>query len=96
MKHKQIYYKIKIANKKYTIPCMNLSKISWPIWWSKNEKLGKRHILNCINEKRCLIAITNANHDIIAFLVWGNLWNKIHLQDIFVKKNIVEQDLVQN
>ena len=26
------------------------------------------------------------NNEIIAFLVWGTLWNKIHLQDIFVKE----------
>src|SRR3989344_2412268 len=84
MKHKRITYKIRTATNTDTIACINLSKMSWPTWWSKNERLGKKHIESCVKEKRCLIAITNS--DVIGFLVWGNLWNKIHLQDLFVKE----------
>ncbi len=84
MEHKKIQYKIKIADKKDTIACINLSKASWPSWWRENEILGKRHISNCVRGKRCLVAIINNN--IIAYAVWGDLWNKIHLQDIFVKE----------
>src|SRR4030042_5715731 len=84
MEHKGIPYKIRIANKKDTVACINLSKASWPSWWHKNEMLGKRHIQNCVKEKRCLVAVTD--NKIIAYVVWGDLWNKIHLQDIFVKE----------
>lgn len=77
-------FTIRVANKKDEIDCINLSKISWPNWWSKNEKLGKEHIRICIKEKRCLVALKDG--ETIGFLVWGDLWNKIHLQDIFVKE----------
>ena len=83
MKTQRISYKIRIANKKDVIDCIYLSKASWPGWWSKNEILGARYIKDCINGKRCLAALIN--HEVIAFLIWGTLWNKIHLQDIFVK-----------
>lgn len=84
MKNK-ILYKIRIGKNSDTKYCINLSKTSWPNWWAKNEELGKKHIQNCVKEKRCLVA--TSNKEIIAFLIWGNLWNKIHIQDIFVKEN---------
>jgi len=82
---KDILFVIKIANKKDTNGCIKLSEDSWPEWWAKNETLGKKHIRECVKGKRCLIA--TANKEIVGFFVWGNLWNKIHIQGIFVKEN---------
>ncbi len=82
--NKRISYRIRIANEGDTIACINLSRASWPSWWHKNEMLGKRHIESCVKGKRCLVAV--ADNKIIAYVVWGDLWNKIHLQDIFVKE----------
>jgi ribosomal protein S18 acetylase RimI-like enzyme len=88
---------ITIANNKNMADCINLSKASWPQWRSNNEKLGKKHIKDCIKGKRCLVVIQNK--EIIAFLVWGTLWNKIHIQDVFVKekyrKNAIATELMQ-
>ena len=84
MIHQKTSYKIRTAQKKDTISCINLSKASWPQWWSKNEKWGKKHIINCIKEKQCFVVILN--HEIIGYLIFGTLYNKIHLQDIFVKE----------
>ena len=77
-------YSIRLANKKDTNKCVSLSKNSWPTWWKNNERLGKKHIEDGINGKRCLVAISN--NKIIGFCIWGIIWNKIHLQDIFVKE----------
>jgi len=77
-------YELKIANKKDAVRCINLSKTSWPDWWSINEKAGKMHIRKCIEQKNALVATKNL--EVIAFLVWGTIWNKIHVQDIFVKE----------
>jgi len=78
---KEIY---KIADNKNATDCIKLSKASWLNRRKENNKLGERHIKDCIKGKRCLITIQN--NEIIAFLVWGTLWNKIHIQDIFVKE----------
>ena len=79
-----ISYKIRIGRDEDNRACIRLSRISWPDWWSENERLGKKHIRNCIHNKRCLVAVKDK--EVIAFMVWGVLWNKIHLQDIFVEK----------
>ncbi len=83
MNTQRISYKIRTANKKDAIDCIYLSKTSWSGWWSRNEKLGTKYIKDCINGKMCLVVLIN--HEIIAILVWGTFWNKIHFQDIFVK-----------
>jgi len=80
----KISCKIRLAEKKETADCIKMSRTSWPDWWRKNERSGKRHIAECVEAKRCLVA--ESDREIIAFVVWGNLWSKIHLQDIFVKE----------
>lgn len=84
MNGEKIDCKIRIAGKREAKSCINMSKTSWPDWWSKNGELGKRHIKDCVEGKRCLVAIIDL--EIVAFIIWGTLWNKIHLQDIFVKE----------
>jgi len=90
--------KIRIARKKEAASCIKMSKTSWPDWWSKNGELGKKHIKDCIEGKRCLVAISDL--EVIAFIVWGTLWNKIHLQDIFVREGYrrsgIGKSLVKN
>ena len=75
---------IRLAGNKDTTDCIHLSKLSWPSRWRNNDKLGKQHIKDCVQGKRCLVAVKDS--EIIAFLVWGTLWNKVHIQDIFVKE----------
>ena len=75
-------YKIKMANKKDADGCIYLSKCS--TWWADNEVLGERHIKKCVEQERCLVVV--ANDHIIGFLMWGELWNKIHLEDIFIQQ----------
>jgi ribosomal protein S18 acetylase RimI-like enzyme len=86
-----------IADNKNTADCINLSKTSWPKWWKNNEILGKRHIKDCIQGKRCLIV--KRDDAIIAFIVRGLLRNKIHIQDIFVqeeyRKDGIATELIQ-
>ena len=76
-------HRIRLANDNDLASCIDLSRASWPSWWSRNAALGKKHVRDCIQQQRCLVV--TINNEIIAFLVWGTLWNKIHLQDIFVK-----------
>jgi len=76
--------KFKYASLKDLNTCIRLSKTSWPRWWAQNEKCGKKHIKERIKEKRVFIVISN--REIIAYLVYGILWNKIHVEDVFVKK----------
>lgn len=56
-----------IASTKEASDCINLSKTSWPEWWENNEKFGKKHIINCIQNKRCLLV--KRENKIIAFVV---------------------------
>lgn len=91
---KKITYKIKLAGKKETAECIKMSRISWPDWWRDNERSGKKHIEDCVEAKRCLVAETDRG--IIAFIIWGNLWNKIHLQDIFVKEKYRRSGIGKN
>ncbi len=74
---------IRLARSKDSAACIRLSTASWPQWWANNTQQGSRHIRECISDRRCLVAVHN--NSIIGYLVWGNLWNKIHLQDIFVQ-----------
>lgn len=100
MSKQKITHKIRAAARKEAADCIDLSKASWPDWWRKNKESGKRHINDCVIGKRCLVA--TIDRKIVAFAVWGNLWNKVHLQDIFVKeeyrrsgigKNLIEKAL---
>lgn len=76
--------KIRICKSNESQICIDIIKKSWSRWWSKNEELAIKHIKKCIEEKRCLVVLIN--NDIVASLIWGILWNKIHIQDISVKK----------
>ncbi len=67
MKKQKISYKMRIAGKKEAAACINMSKTSWPNWWSKNKKLGEKHIRDCVEGKRCLVAIVN--REAAAFVV---------------------------
>jgi ribosomal protein S18 acetylase RimI-like enzyme len=78
-------FSIRMAKSEDVIDCIRLSKASWPGWRRNNDKLGRKHIKDCIQAKRCLVA--TKDDEIIAFLVWGTLRNKIHIQDIFVKED---------
>jgi L-amino acid N-acyltransferase YncA len=62
--------------------CVKLSEASWPEWWAGNYDLGEKHIRECVQAGRCLVA--EDGEKVVAFIVWGTLWNKVHLQDIFV------------
>jgi len=75
---------LRIANEKDANDCIELSQNSWPDWRAKNKQLGINHIRDCIWGGRCLVV--SENNEVIAFLVWGQLRNKIHIQDIFVKE----------
>ena len=46
-------------------------------------KMGSRHIKLRIKEKNVLVV--EANKKIVGYVVWGTLWNKIHIEDIFVE-----------
>ncbi|MBI5135512.1 GNAT family N-acetyltransferase [Candidatus Uhrbacteria bacterium] len=74
---------IRYARSNDVAACIRLSKCSWPGWWANNTQQGSRHIRECIRGRRCLVAVSN--REVIAYLVWGTLWNKIHLQDVFVQ-----------
>lgn len=84
-------HSIKLASTANARECIRLSQESWPDWWAGNRTLGIRHIRERILEKRCLIVIVD--NRVIAFLVWGSLWNKIHLEDIFVDTNFRRRGL---
>lgn len=84
MKNNIMPYKIKIAGGKDAKTCVKLSMESWPEWWSRNMRPGEMHIKECIKQNRSLIAVSGGR--VVAYCVWGRLWNKIHLQDIFVKE----------
>lgn len=77
-------FKIKFAVNKNLAHCVRLSRISWPMWWAKNGKAGREHIKNRIKGKTVLVAVRK--QEIVAFLSWGTLWTKIHIEDIFVKE----------
>jgi len=77
-------FKIRFAQREDLFSCVCLSRISWPIWWAKNGKAGREHIKNRIKGKTVLVAAKN--REIVAFLSWGTLWTKIHIEDIFVKE----------
>lgn len=77
--------KIKTAKKKDGDICVNLSKESRPTRRIDNELLWSKHIQECIKNKRGIIATQDKN--IIGFAIRGQVRNKIHLQDIFVKED---------
>ena len=77
-------YRLRIIKKEDLDDCIKLSRDSWPNWWEKNRILGKKHIKKCIKENHGLVAIID--NKVNAFLIWDQLWNKIHLQDIHVEK----------
>lgn len=77
-------FKIRFARLDDLASCIRLSRTSWPEWWDRNEKAGKEHIKNRIKGKTVLVAI--GAREVAAFLAWGTLWTKIHIEDIFVKE----------
>lgn len=79
-----MHIQIKRAKKKDGNICINLSKESRPTRRENNQYLGTKHIQECIKNKRAIIVIQDK--DIIGFAIRGQLRNKIHLQDIFIKK----------
>lgn len=62
--------------------CIELSQQSRPTRRPGNEKLWAKHMEECVQNHRALIA--KDNEDTIGFAVRWILRNKIHLQDIFV------------
>ncbi len=70
-------HSIKLASTANARECIRLSQQSWPDWWKHNHVLGARHIRKRIQENECLVG--GIDKKIVAFLVWGALWNKIHL-----------------
>lgn len=78
-------YEIRFCEEEEAEDCLELCRTSWPEWWEKNEKLSREHIKNRIKEKQALVII--ANNEIVAFRVWGRLWNKVHLEYVIVKES---------
>ena len=84
-------YDIRFSKENDLEDCVALSKASWPEWWSKNEKFGRQHIQCRIKEGRSLQA--TLQNETVAFFVFGALWNKIHLEDLYVKEKHRQQGL---
>jgi len=62
--------------------CIKLSQQSRPTRRPGNEKLWAKHMEECIQNHRAVVA--KDGKTIIGFAIWWLLRNKIHLQDIFV------------
>jgi ribosomal protein S18 acetylase RimI-like enzyme len=84
-------YDIRFSKESDLEACVSLSKASWPEWWSRNERLGRLHIQNRIKEERVLQATVQC--ETVAYFVFGMLWNKIHLEDLYVKEEHRKQGL---
>ncbi|MEM0372525.1 MAG: GNAT family N-acetyltransferase [archaeon] len=77
-------YEIRLANKKEALDCIRLSRKSWPHWWANNEKVAEKHIKRRVKEKKALVAVLGKK--VVAFVLFDETWNQIHLEDLYVEK----------
>lgn len=70
------------ANNQDAQQCVNLSQQSRPTRRPGNEELWAKHIQECVQNGRAVLA--KDNETIVGFAIRWLLRNKVHLQDIFV------------